>query len=72
MLRGLLEPVKSSPRQYVEVASRQESDPHGANAEQVHLLGGSLTPLIHAAPWARMQACWLGPGEDRLRRRTKF
>jgi len=37
-LRGLLEPVGFSPRQFVEVASLQESDPHGEKAEHLHLL----------------------------------
>lgn len=37
-LRGLLEPVDLSPRQFVEVASMQETDPHGENAEHLHLL----------------------------------
>lgn len=37
-LRGLLEPVGLSPRQFVEVASMQESDPHGEQAEHLRLL----------------------------------
>ena len=37
-LRGLLEPVGLSPSQSVEVASMQESDPHGEQAEYLHLL----------------------------------
>ncbi|WP_355603320.1 hypothetical protein RZV17_10935 [Xanthomonas cannabis] len=37
-LRGLLEPVGLSPSQFVEVASMQESDPHGERAEHLHLL----------------------------------
>lgn len=37
-LRGLLEPVGLSPSQFVEVASMQESDPHGEQAEHLHLL----------------------------------
>lgn len=37
-LRGLLEPVGLSPNQFVEVASMQESDPHGEQAEHLHLL----------------------------------
>ncbi|KUY70885.1 hypothetical protein [Burkholderia sp. RF4-BP95] len=37
-LRGLLEPVGLSPSQFVEVASMQESDPHGEHAEHLHLL----------------------------------
>lgn len=37
-LRGLLEPVGLSPSQFVEVASMQETDPHGERAEHVHLI----------------------------------
>ena len=37
-LRGLLEPVGLSPDQVVEVASMHESDPHGEQAEHLHLL----------------------------------
>ncbi|MBS0316011.1 MAG: hypothetical protein JSR49_02675 [Proteobacteria bacterium] len=37
-LRGLLEPVGLSPSQVVEVAAMQESDPHGQQAEHLHLL----------------------------------
>lgn len=37
-LRGLLEPVGLTPSQFVEVASMQESDPHGEQAEHLHLL----------------------------------
>ena len=37
-LRGLLEPVGLSPDQVVEVASMYESDPHGEQAEHLHLL----------------------------------
>ncbi|MET4489459.1 hypothetical protein [Bradyrhizobium sp. LA7.1] len=37
-LRGLLEPVGLSPSLFVEVASMQESDPHGEHAEHLHLL----------------------------------
>lgn len=37
-LRGLLEPVGLSPSLFVEVASKQESDPHGEHAEHLHLL----------------------------------
>jgi len=37
-LHGLLEPVGLSPSQFVEVASMQESDPHGEQAEHLHLL----------------------------------
>lgn len=37
-LRGLLEPVGLSPSQSVEVAAMQESDPHGDQAEHLHLL----------------------------------
>lgn len=37
-LRGLLEPIGLSPSQRVEVACLQESDPHGPEAESVHLL----------------------------------
>lgn len=37
-LRDLLEPVGLSPSQFVEVASMQESDPHGEKAEHLHLL----------------------------------
>lgn len=37
-LRGLLEPVGLSPSQFVEVASMQESDPYGEQAEHLHLL----------------------------------
>lgn len=37
-LRGLLEPVGLSPRQVVEVACINESDPHGEEAEHLHLL----------------------------------
>lgn len=37
-LRGLLEPIGLSPSQFVEVASRLESDPHGEQAEHLHLL----------------------------------
>ena len=37
-LRGLLEPVGLSPSQVVEVACMQESDPHGVEAEHLHLL----------------------------------
>lgn len=37
-LRGLLEPVGLSLSQFVEVASRQESDQHGGQAEHLHLL----------------------------------
>jgi len=37
-LGGLLEPVGLSPSQFVEVASMQESDPHGEQAEHLHLL----------------------------------
>lgn len=36
-LRCLLAPVGLSPRQSVEVACMQESDPHGAEAESLHL-----------------------------------
>lgn len=35
---SLLEPVGLSPNQFVEVASMQESDPHGEQAEHLHLL----------------------------------
>jgi len=37
-LRGLLEPVGFSPRQSVEVACRQEVNPHGEESEYLHLL----------------------------------
>jgi hypothetical protein len=37
-LRGLLEPVGFSPSQSVEVACRQEVNPHGEKAEYLHLL----------------------------------
>lgn len=37
-LRGLLEPVGFSPSQVVEVACMQESNPHGVDAEHLHLL----------------------------------
>ncbi|EPM1619652.1 hypothetical protein QOT40_01410 [Pseudomonas aeruginosa] len=37
-LRSLLEPVGLSPSQVVEVASMHESDPHGEQAEHLHLL----------------------------------
>jgi len=37
-LRGLLEPVGLSPRQVVEVACFEESNPHGEEAEHLHLL----------------------------------
>ncbi|KWU21983.1 hypothetical protein ACOTEO_01120 [Achromobacter xylosoxidans] len=37
-LRELLEPVGLSPSQFVEVASKQECDPHGEQAEHFHLL----------------------------------
>ncbi|POS09897.1 hypothetical protein [Burkholderia gladioli] len=37
-LRDLLEPVGLSPNQFVEVASKQECDPHGEQAEHFHLL----------------------------------
>lgn len=37
-LRSLLEPVGLSPSQIVEVAAMQESDPHGEQAERLHLL----------------------------------
>ena len=37
-LRGLLEPVGLSPSQVIEVAAMQESDPHGEQAEILHLL----------------------------------
>lgn len=37
-LRGLLEPVGLSPSQFVEVASMQESDSRGEQAEDLHLL----------------------------------
>lgn len=37
-LRGLLEPIGLSPNQVVEVASKQESNPHGAQAEHLRLL----------------------------------
>lgn len=37
-LRSLLEPVGLSPSLLVEVASMQESDPHGVQAEHLHLL----------------------------------
>jgi hypothetical protein len=37
-LRGLLEPVGLSSSQVVEVASLHESDPHGQQAEHLHLL----------------------------------
>ncbi|KVT45903.1 hypothetical protein [Burkholderia multivorans] len=37
-LRELLEPVGLSPSQFVEVASKQERDPHGEQAEHFHLL----------------------------------
>lgn len=37
-LRGLLEPVALSSSQFVEVASMQESDPYGEQAEHLHLL----------------------------------
>lgn len=37
-LRSLLEPIGFSPSQFVEVASREEIDPHGEKAENLHLL----------------------------------
>lgn len=37
-LRSLLEPIGLSPSQFVEVASRQEFDPYGEQAEHLHLL----------------------------------
>lgn len=37
-LRGLLEPVGLSPSQFVEVATMQEFEPHGEQAEHLHLL----------------------------------
>lgn len=37
-LRGLLDPVGLSSSQFVEVASIQEHDPHGAQAEHLHLM----------------------------------
>ncbi|GHD81813.1 hypothetical protein [Vogesella fluminis] len=36
-LCGLLEPIGLSPSQFVEVASMQESDPHGVQAEHLYL-----------------------------------
>ncbi|PJC99215.1 hypothetical protein GQ37_008310 [Janthinobacterium sp. BJB1] len=36
-LRGLLEPIGFSPSQFVEVAAKQENDPHGEQAEHLHL-----------------------------------
>ncbi len=37
-LRSLFEPVGTSPDQFVEVASLQETDPYGNQAEHLHLL----------------------------------
>lgn len=37
-LRGLLEPVGVSPSLFVEVASKQETNLHGADTEHLHLL----------------------------------
>lgn len=48
-LRGLLEPVGLSPSQFVEVASLQESDPHGEQAEHLHLLM-AVVPGIESDP----------------------
>jgi hypothetical protein len=48
-LRGLLEPVGLSPSQFVEVASMQESDPHGEQAEHLHLLM-AVVPGIDDGP----------------------
>ncbi|KUY99104.1 MULTISPECIES: hypothetical protein [unclassified Burkholderia] len=44
-LRGLLEPVGLSPNQFVEVASKQECDPHGEQAEHLHLLMAVVSGL---------------------------
>jgi len=49
-LRALLDPVGLSPSQFVEVASIQELDPHGEQAEHIHLLmavvpGGDEGPI---------------------------
>ncbi|WP_164229508.1 hypothetical protein [Stenotrophomonas maltophilia] len=48
-LRDLLEPVGLSPSQFVEVAARRESDPHGEQAEHLHLLM-AVVPGIEGAP----------------------
>lgn len=49
-LRGLMEPVSLSPDQFVEVAAMHESNPHGEQAEHLHLLmavvpGGDGGPI---------------------------
>ncbi|MBK9160473.1 MAG: hypothetical protein IPM27_02725 [Nitrosomonadales bacterium] len=44
-LRALLEPVGLSPSQFVEVASMQEADPHGEQAEHLHLLMAVVSGL---------------------------
>lgn len=48
-LRSLLEPVGLSSSQMVEVALRQESDPHGENAETLHLLM-AVVPGVDEGP----------------------
>jgi len=48
-LRSLLEPVGMSPNIPVEVASIQESDPHGERAEHLHLLM-AVVPGVNDGP----------------------
>ncbi|MBF4045885.1 hypothetical protein AQ768_22200 [Burkholderia pseudomallei] len=48
-LRELLEPVGLSPSQLVEVASMQESDPYGEQAEHLHLLM-AVVPGVNDGP----------------------
>lgn len=48
-LRGLLQPIGLSPSQRVEVACLEESDPHGVEAEHVHLLM-AVVPGVDANP----------------------
>lgn len=48
-LRDMLEPVGLSPNQFVEVASKQEYDPHGEQAEHLHFLM-AVVPGLHDGP----------------------
>ena len=73
-LCGLLEPVGLSPSQIVEVACMEESDPHGKEAEHLHLLmavvpgpdGGPIGVLDEAGhgvveysvPVGDRRGCW--------------
>jgi hypothetical protein len=72
-LRSLLEPVGLSPRESVEVARKLESDPHGPQAEHLHLLmavvpgaEGELIPVLresrhgvvaHSVPYGDRFGC---------------